>query len=418
MSSLDRHLDLGFSFDPAPLGGDTLSLFSDWRKAGKLGFLSLPGDSALLGQSLELAASVPPSVRTVIVDGIGGSALGLRALLSACPMRSGGRRTLVVDSPDEATLESVRSGEDPSSSLLVVVTKSGTTAETLAIFLDLWEWFSAGRAEPRVVAITDPESGDLRRLAEARGWPSLPVPRNVGGRYSVLSPVGIFPAALAGVDVEGLLLGAAEALADFDEGGAESLPARIAAGSLARFRSHPVAVFFTYCDALYDTGLWFAQLWAESLGKGKDLSGNPVCTGQTPLACRGPADQHSLVQLFMEGPADKFVTILSVEKDARPLPGGFGGYPAIEWLEGRSVQELRNAEAIATSQALRERGLPVAELHVRGLLDAAAMGRLLMAYEIATVLTGLALGVNPLDQPGVERGKQLTFREMGREGYR
>lgn len=406
-----------FPFDPLP--ESALELFRKWRDDGRLGFVSLPGDRGLLERTLELAGSIPREIETVIVDGIGGSALGLKAILSACgaPLR-GRRPVIVVDSPDAATLRRVQDSADPRTTMLVVITKSGSTAETAAVFLQLWRWFEESGVAPRVVAVTDPGSGDLRRLVEDRGWPSLPVPRQVGGRYSVLSPVGLFPAALAGLDAGGLLLGAREALEDFEARGAASLPCRMASAAFSRFASHPVHAFFTYCDSLYETGLWFAQLWAESLGKRLSLSGEEVFTGQTPLACRGPADQHSLVQLFMEGPADKYVTILTVTEEAPPLPGGFGAYPSFGWLEGRTVQELRNAEASATASALSERGLPVSRISLQGPPGEAAMGRLMMSLELATVLTGLALGVDPLDQPGVERGKQMTYREMGRAGYR
>jgi glucose-6-phosphate isomerase len=417
VTALEKHIVFEASFAHEPLGPGVLDLFLEWKAAGRLGFMSLPGNRELLQQSLDLAASVADEVTTAVVDGIGGSALGLRALISACRPR-GGRNLIVVDSPDPATLESVRRCADPSSTLLIVVTKSGSTAETMGVFLDLWKWFREAGVKPRIVAITDPEDGDLGRLAKDMGWPTLPVPRDVGGRYSVMSPVGIFPAALAGIDVEKFLGGAGEVLEDFEKEGLGSLSARMAACFLSRLGSHPIHVFFTYCDALFDTGMWFSQLWAESLGKNTDLSGRKVCVGQTPLACRGPADQHSLVQLFMEGPADKFVTVVTVEQSAAPLPGGFEKYPALAWLEGRTLQELRNAEARASSMALTERGLPVASLSLKGPPGEASAGMLMMSLEIATVLTGLALGINPLDQPGVERGKHLTFREMGRAGYR
>jgi glucose-6-phosphate isomerase len=297
-----------------------------------------------------------------------------------------------------------------------VVTKSGGTAETLSIFMEIRGLL--GRDAP-VVAITDPKKGPLRKLASEKGWRTLPVPPNVGGRFSVLSPVGVFPAEFAGIPTKAVLQGAASVRQDFLDNGSASLAGRIAGAFLSRFESHPVHVFMLYSDPLYDTALWFAQLWAESLGKARNLKGEQVETGQTPLACRGPADQHSLVQLFMEGPKDKTVTILCEDFDNGHKPsskGEFAHVPEMAYLEGRSPDELRAAEAEATAAALEERGLPVSRISLP-CAGGEYLGQMLMAFETATVLCGLAMGINPLDQPGVERGKVLTYRAMGREGY-
>jgi glucose-6-phosphate isomerase len=284
--------------------------------------------------------------------------------------------------------------------------------------LSFYEWLPGSLRDKRIVAVTDPAAGDLRRLATDRGWPSLPIHPAVGGRYSALSPVGLLPAALAGLDTSGLLSGAASAVRDLDDAGPGSMSARMAACWLAHFETHPVHVFFVYSDRLFDTASWFSQLWAESLGKRRSTGdGTFEGIGQTPLACRGPADQHSLVQLFMEGPADKFFTFLDIREPSGRLGGGFDGYPSIQWLEGRTLDELRSAEASATASAVAERGAPVCRITAGSPPDAFFMGNLLTNIEIATVLTGLSLGIDPLDQPGVERGKHLTFKQMGRPGW-
>jgi glucose-6-phosphate isomerase len=378
--------------------------------------MQLPFQRELELMSLETASGLSGLVDDVVVDGIGGSALGLRCLLSALDPVREGARIHIADSPDPHTVDRIKASCDPSRTLLVVTTKSGSTAETMSIFLSFYEWLPAEIRDRRVVAVTDPESGDLRRRASGRGWPALPVPGPVGGRYSVLSPVGILPAAMSGLDTRALLDGAASIVEEFDRDGMESLPARMASCWLSFFRTHPVHVFFVYSDRLFDAGSWFSQLWAESLGKKVSPGGESI--GQTPLACRGPADQHSLVQLFMEGPEDKFFTFLETREASSALCGGFQGYPSLEWLEGRSLTELRSAEAFATASALDERGLPVCRLLIDGPPSARPLGKLFMSMEIATVLTGLALGIDPLDQPGVERGKYLTFKQMGRPGWK
>jgi len=409
------------SYSWKPLDEAVFRTFDAWEQEGRLGFLDLPGDRDLLSELQLEASRGRDEAGTMIAAGIGGSSLGLRALMSALGNGSD-RRVAVADSPDSSILTDIIDSCDPASTLLTVITKSGGTAETLAIFMRLYDWLSAAlgeEAHSRITAVTDPAKGDLRRLASEKGWRSLPVPPAVGGRFSVLSPVGLYPAAFAGIDVEALLRGAERVLNDLRSRREASLAASIAGAYLSNFRTAPVHVFFPYSDRLYDSALWFAQLWAESLGKRKGLDGSDVFTGQTPIACRGPADQHSLVQLFMEGPKDKTVTIVTIASDgmdSERLPGGFDEYPSFSYLQGRTPDELRAAEAEATAEALEERGLPVSRLILPD-LSPESLGELLFALEAATVLVGLALGIDPLDQPGVERGKILTYKAMGRPGY-
>ena len=420
MSTELRGIDFrtSYHFDPLPEG--IIDAFIDWEEEGRLGFMELPGDSDLLSETLRLADTVREYADRMIVCGIGGSSLGLRALLSAFSGTQDKKETVfVADSPDSALIRELTACMDPDSTSVTVITKSGSTAETLSVFLSLYEWIAeSANGEKGITAITDPQKGDLRRLARDRNWSSLPVPSSVGGRFSVLSPVGLFPAAFAGIDAEALLGGAQTVVTDFRERGAASLAAKIAAGFLCNFSKYPVHVMFPYNDRLYDTALWFSQLWGESLGKKMDLSGKPKLTGQTPLACRGPADQHSLLQLFMEGPRDKIVTILTTPPDmnAPVIPAGFEGYSSLAYLSGHTPDELRTAEASATGKALEETGIPVSYLQMKK-LDEGTLGELIMSLEIATVLTGLALDINPLDQPGVERGKVLTYAALNRPGY-
>ena len=414
--------ELGFrtSYNYAPLPDSIIEAFSEWEKDGRLGFMELPGDSELLSRALRLADNVHGYADRMIVCGIGGSSLGLRALLSAFSKTLDQKEMVIVaDSPDSDLISELTTSMDPDRTSVTVITKSGSTAETLSVFLSLYGWIAeSANGESRITVITDPQEGDLRRLASDRNWSSLPVPPSVGGRFSVLSPVGLFPAAFARIDVKALLEGAQTVVTDFQERGTASLAAMIAAGFLSNFSRYPVHAMFPYNDKLFDTALWFSQLWGESLGKKVDLSGRSKVTGQTPLACRGPADQHSLLQLFMDGPPDKTVTILTTlpDRNAPTMPAGFEGYPSLAYLSGFTPDELRLAEASATGKALQENGIPVSYFEMKN-LDERTLGELIMSLEIATVLTGLALDINPLDQPGVERGKVLTFAAMNRPGY-
>ena len=375
--------------------------------------MELPVMEGLVRETVAKAMEYSGEFDTLFVAGIGGSSLGLQAMLSAFPMCRG--RVCLLDSPDARLISRAVEERNSGKSALCVITKSGGTAETLSIFMELRRLM--GNQVP-VIAVTDPEKGDLRKLVVEKSWDSLPVPSNVGGRFSVLSPVGIFPGAFAGIDTEAIMTGASAVRSDFLHRGTDSLAARVAGAFLSRFSSHPVHVFMPYTDLLYQTALWFSQLWAESLGKAIDLDGNKVQIGQTPIACRGPGDQHSLVQLFMEGPLDKTVTFVSEEfgPTGKPSPGEFSHVPSMTYLQGRSPDELRASEARATAEALTERGVPVSEITIP-VVNGNSLGQLFMALEIATVLCGLSLNVDPLNQPGVERGKVLTYKAMGREGY-
>lgn len=396
-----------------PVSDQAFSHFHDWRNRGVLGYFDLPCMEDMHKNTREKASAYSRSFDNLFVAGIGGSSLGLRAILAAEGLMDG--NVSVLDSPDSRAIRKRVEERHRGSSAICVITKSGGTAETLSIFMELRKLLGS---EAPVIAITDPQKGELRKLAETKGWDTLPVPSNVGGRFSVLSPVGLLPAAFAGADTEALISGAHLVRQDFLDNGPDSLAGRIAGGFLSRFKTHPIHVFMPYDDSLYQTSLWFAQLWAESLGKALNLKGETVNTGQTPLPCRGPADQHSLVQLFMEGPADKAITFVSSLFPDRGLPadGEFSSVPTMGYLQGRDPDELRAAEADATAEALQERGLPVSRI-VLPEVSGYYLGQMFMALETATVLSGLALGIDPLDQPGVERGKILTYRAMGREGF-
>jgi glucose-6-phosphate isomerase len=277
------------------------------------------------------------------------------------------------------------------------------------------------KARGHFLFTTDPERGALRELAASRGIPALPVPPNVGGRFSVLSPVGLLPAAVTGVDTRALLAGAQEMLERCRSPELTANPAGLLATLLHAADTelgHSIHVLMPYSDRLRTLALWFQQLWAESLGKALDLRGNPAETGPTPLAALGAVDQHSLLQLFMEGPRDKVILFVKVREraDPVPVPALHSGQPALEYLGGRTLAELLEAERRATAEALRRAGRPSLTLEVAR-IDARALGGLFMLFQIATAYAGALYGVDPLDQPGVELGKRLAYGLLGREGH-
>lgn len=404
------------------------------RAAGEYGFMGLTEQAATVERITRFAEGLGQAYDHVLVLGIGGSALGARALLSAL-RRPGwnewddeGReffpRLTILDNVDPTTVLAALQRIDPRRVLVNVISKSGGTAETLAQYLVVRHWLeqALGAAASRhFVFTTDPQKGALRELAGRDSIATLDVPPEVGGRFSVLSPVGLLPAALVGIDVAGLVAGARRAV---DRAGEDDLlrnPAALyaalhwAADTAAGARIH---VMMPYSDRLRDVAEWFRQLWAESLGKRMDRAGNVVHTGPTPVAAVGATDQHSQVQLLMEGPFDKAITFLTVEDAGAdvPIPGRDGLPTELAYLAGKTLGALLRAEYQATSAALARMGRMNCTLSLPDLAPA-TLGELLMFFQIATGYAGAWYGVNPFDQPGVELGKQLTFGAMGRPGF-
>jgi glucose-6-phosphate isomerase len=249
----------------------------------------------------------------------------------------------------------------------------------------------------------------------------------VGGRFSVLSPVGLLPAALVGVDIEELLAGARRAL---DRSEADDLlqnPAALYAAlhwEADQAHGAGIHVLMPYTDRLREFAEWYRQLWAESLGKRVDREGRTVNLGPTPVGAVGATDQHSQVQLFMEGPYDKVITFITVDDlgvdVSIPRPASTAAeaeLPAdLAYLPGHSLGELLRTEYEATSAALAQMGRMNCTLRFPD-LSASTVGEALMFYQLATGYAGAWYGIDPFDQPGVELGKRLTFAAMGRPGY-
>ncbi len=398
------------------------------RSSGSAGFIDIASDMKLLAQSLAYAGKVREQFDDVVILGIGGSALGPIALRTALrpyawntlsrENREGQPRLHVLDNVDPVTIGALLDRLELSRSLFVVTSKSGGTAETMAQFLIVHD--KLGQAglpvTHHVVFITDPEQGALRPLANRLGITALDIPANVGGRFSVLSPVGMLPAALIGIDVSAMAAGAAEMASRCSEPSLESNPALVYATlqwlADTKHGKH-VHVFMPYSDPLRDFAAWFVQLWAESLGKQR--SGRGI--GPTPIAALGATDQHSQVQLFMEGPADKTVTFVVVRERGRDIeiPAAFSDVKELGYLAGHSLGELIDVEQRATAGALARRGRPNMTICL-DTIDEWHIGSLIMFLEIATAYAGSLYGVDAFNQPGVELGKQFAYAMLGRPG--
>lgn len=370
-------------------------------------------------------------VEHIVVLGIGGSALGASAINAALgpifPDFGGGTgaRLHVLDSPDPDLLGAFFEQVPVERTHFNVISKSGGTLETSAQFLKAWETVRAfessdERARARFTLTTDPKSGHFRELADREGFTTLPVPDGVGGRFSVLSAVGLFPAAVAGFDVESMLEGAAKTDGKLRAASPEEDPALLwaLAHVLHLEEGRNVHVHFPYAWRLRLLADWYAQLWAESLGKRHDLQGREVNVGPTPVRALGPTDQHSQVQLYAEGPDDKVYTFLKLQKFAEevPVPQPFAESPAFQHLRGRELGALVEAERQGTEVALRQAGRPSCVIEMCG-IDAFHVGQYFQFMEVATALAGGMMGIDPFDQPGVEAGKIAAMSLMGCEGY-
>ncbi len=420
------------------------------REAGEYGFYRLVDQAGTVRQIQAFADGVGQAYDHVLVLGIGGSALGTKALLNALRRPAWnewddeGRdffpRLTILENVDPTTVAAALERIDPRRVLVNVISKSGGTAETMAQYLVLREWLdqALGSAASRhLVFTTDPARGALREIAQREHIATLDVPPEVGGRFSVLSPVGLLPAALVGIDVEALLAGAR--LAVERSASDDLLQNRAALYAALHWAADTglgarIHVLMPYTDRLREFAEWYRQLWAESLGKRVDRNGKPVYVGPTPVGAVGATDQHSQVQLFMEGPYDKVITFMTVDdlgvdvpiprqpdsstsSGQAPSAGSGQGLPAeLEYLPGHTLGELLRAEYEATSAALAQMGRMSCTLALPDLTPA-TLGEAIMFYQLATGYAGAWYGIDPFDQPGVELGKRLTYAAMGRPGY-
>lgn len=406
------------------------------RKHGKHRFRELPQLKLQVAEIKQLVAEYRPTTDNMLVLGIGGSALGNIALQTALnspvynllpDSQRRGPRLFVMDNVDPVACEAVFqfAGWDWSRTLVNVISKSGETAETSAQFLivrdRLIKALGEKAARDRIVVTTDAAQGTMRKIVDQEKYRSLIVPDGIGGRFSVLSPVGLFSAAMCGIDIDALLAGAGsmdEPVSDPHP--AENIAARIAMiHYLYEQRGKPMHVMMSYSQQLKDLADWYRQLYAESLGKIRPVDGK--CVGPTPLKALGATDQHSQVQLYREGPNDKVFTLLQVDSFANDphIPKAFDGVEAMQYL-GRSdkgtLGGLLNAEKVATELALLASQRPSLTVHFPR-VNEHTVGQFLYLYEAVIPIMGKLYGVDPYDQPAVELGKKLTFHFMGRKGY-
>ena len=400
---------------------DAVEALAAKHRRGEIGFPDLP----FLGKEARAisrdAAALRATCTNLLVLGIGGSALGTKAVHEAVGDAAGrpGMALSVGDNVDPDAFFPLLATLPMKRTAVVAISKSGGTAETnaqLALAIAALKKAVGKRWRERLILVTDPARGVFRRMADAEGLKSYAVPPNVGGRFSVLSPVGLFPLAAAGIRVERLLAGAAQMEAIFRHTKGTDNPVRFAAAVYAYYllvKPKAVQVWFTYGAGLERIAEWWQQLWGESLGKERE-GRSPV--GQTPARAVGVTDQHSQLQLYQDGPADKvftFVRWMTGREKGNVPRAGFA--PDMAMLGGRPLRDLFDAEFEGTIGALWSAGRPIVRMEI-GKRDEEHVGAFLHFWQWVTAIAGTCAGVDPFDQPGVEEGKRIARALMGEKG--
>lgn len=426
--------------EAAPLVEAGHEALGEIRDEGRQGFFDLYKDAAGLSE-VKATAGVFRGMEpeNLVVLGIGGSALGTTALVTALKApyynllspaeREGCPRVFVVDNADPETFAQMLHLCPPEKTVFNVISKSGGTAETvsqLLIVAGMLEKNLGKKALKDHLVITTgrpPRKGAgnvLERFRKQYGLKSLPVPANVEGRFSVFSSVGMFPAAMLGMDLDGFVSGCAAMDTRCQKASIEDNPAY----ELAVFhylawkrKEKSISVMMPYADGLRDVADWYRQLWAESLGKRLSLDGqrNNVFAGQTPVKALGVTDQHSQLQLYLEGPNDKLITVIEVARFRKTvgIPDSMPAMKELDYLRGTTMNKLLASERKATIGALLESNRPVIRIGLPR-IDEHTVAQLLYMLEVETAMAGQLFGVNAFDQPAVERIKVLTRDYLGR----
>lgn len=410
------------------------------RNEKKYGFYDLYKDKAVFDSVKQAAAHFASfGYENFVVLGIGGSALGITALNTAlnppcynlldAKARNGRPRLFVMDNIDPVTFAQMMRMCPPEKTLYNVISKSGETAETMIQLLTIMEPLekAVGRDDVKchLVVTTSPEGENapkslLHPVTKKYTLTSFAIPLNVGGRFSVFSPVGLFPAAVLGMDIDAMAAGCAAMDARCSKSSLDDNPAYLRAAIhylLDTAKNKTMSVMMPYADGLRDVADWYRQLWAESLGKRFSLEGEEVFAGQTPIKALGATDQHSQVQLYREGPNNKLFNILEVAKFSETLrvPDTLREVAGLDYLRGASMNKLMDAELQGTIDALTISKRPVIRVTLPE-VSAHTVAQLLYMLEVETAMAGRLYNVNTFNQPGVEEGKRIARKLMGGNG--
>jgi len=361
------------------------------------------------------------NIKNLILLGIGGSSLGTETIFHALldPLHNMERnkignapRYFILDNIDPHRIKRIAElvKKENEETLLVVISKSGETPETMSQFMVFKDILSTGKDyKKRIVIITDKNKGMLREIVKKEGYLSLPVPEGIGGRFSVLTPVGMFPAWIMSIDVKEILNGAQSMSEHIENSDYKKNLAVIIASILYAMdkKGKIMHVMMPYCERLNAFADWFRQLEAESLGK--------KGRGPTPLKSIGVTDQHSQLQLYIDGPKDKFITFLFCVNDSQPIPESIPYLEGLDYLAGKDMKELFRAEFLGTRRSLTEAKTPNITITLDE-INPFNIGALFFLYEMVITFMGFLYELNAFDQPAVELGKIYTKAIMGKKG--
>ena len=415
------------------LAEDAFITVKNNRGKGMMGWTELPyNQKEVVEDIIATAKEIRKNCDNFVVLGIGGSALGPTAVFqSLCHLRHNelkrakrkAPKFYVEDNVDPERMASLLDILDLDKTIFNVVTKSGATSETMSQYLIIWDILKrryGDKAKDHMIATTSATKGNLIKIAKAEGLKTFYIPDGVGGRFSELCPVGLLPAAVLGIDIKAMLKGAEYMDKLCSKKDFKKNPALLSAllEYLSMKNGKNISVMMPYADSLRYIADWYCQLWGESLGKAQDNDGNYVYAGQTPVKALGVTDQHSQVQLYREGPFDKVITIIGVEKFRAEvtISDGCEDMPDVNFLCGHTMSELINTERLATEYALTTAN----RLNYTIMLpevNAFTIGELLYLFELETAYTGAMLNIDTFNQPGVEGGKNATYALFGRKGY-
>lgn len=399
-----------------------------------MGWTELPyNQDEIVADILATAKHVRKNFKNFVVLGIGGSALGPIMVFNALkhlhynelpPKKRGGPKFYVEDNVDPVRMQALLDVIDPAETCFNVISKSGATSETMTQYLiiaDALEKKGLNLAD-HMIFTTDANRGNLIKIDNKYGGKikKYVLPDGVGGRFSELCPVGLLPAAVLGIDIKGMLAGAAYMDGLCSKPVVNKNPALACAvlQYLTMLQGKNINVLMPYSDNLKLMADWYCQLWAESVGKAVDYDGKTVNAGTTPVKSLGVTDQHSQVQLYIEGPYDKVITFISVKNYGCKMliAHGCEDIPDVGFLGGHTMQELIQAENKATAYALMKAGRMNYTITLPE-VNAFTLGQLMYMFELQTAYAGALLNINTFNQPGVENGKIATFALLGKKGY-
>lgn len=399
-----------------------------------MGWTELPyNQDEIVDDILKMAEDVRKKFKYFVVLGIGGSALGPIMAFNALKHlhynelpdeKRGGPKFYVEDNVDPVRMQALLDVIEPEKTCFNVISKSGATSETMTQYLIIADILKKKGVNlpDNLIFTTDASRGNLIKIDQSFGGKikKYVLPDGVGGRFSEMCPVGLLPAAVLGIDIKEMLSGAAYMDELCSKPDIENNPALACAvlQYITMKQGKNINVLMPYSDNLKLMADWYCQLWAESLGKAVDYDGKIVNAGTTPVKSLGVTDQHSQVQLYIEGPFDKVITFISVEKYAceMPIAHGCEDIPDVGFLGGHTMQELIQAENKATAYALMRAGRMNYTIKMPE-VTAYTLGQLMYMLELQTAYTGALLNIDTFNQPGVENGKKATFALLGKKGY-